>query len=250
MHRFYLPPDQCTGDTLELRDREAHHALQVLRLRAEDEVVVLDGAGQVLTCRVRDLVKRTIRLAVTQRERISLRPCRITLVQAIPKGKAFDTIIQKTTELGAARIVPVITERVVAQPRQEDAAAKVEKWSQIAIESIKQCGSPWLTQIEPPISFAAATRRSDLGEFAVVASLEPEPRDLRAVLAEDFLSRRRLPASAVAWIGPEGDFTPAELATLKTTGTQPITLGSLVLRADTAAIACLALLNYELQRRD
>src|SRR4051794_5014263 len=109
MHRFFLPPEQCRGDTLTLRDREAHHARHVLRLRQGERVIVLDGAGQELNCEVSGHDHDSLSLRVLERKLIPPLPCAITLLQAIPKGKIIESIIQKATELGASRIVPLLS---------------------------------------------------------------------------------------------------------------------------------------------
>ena len=153
MRRFFVPPELSRGEVFEFPEREARHATQVLRLESGDEITVLDGAGGVMDCVVEAATKRVLRVAVKSRQHRAPLPCPITLVQAMPKGPAFETIVQKATELGAARIIPLLSERVVVHISERDAAAKVEKWTQIAIESIKQCGSPWLPVIESPVSF-------------------------------------------------------------------------------------------------
>ena len=112
MHRFHLPPEQCAGPTLTLTDREAHHGLRVLRLRHGERAVVLDGAGGEMDCEVAELRQDAIELQVTARKLVPPLPCQITLLQAIPKGRSLEDIIQKATELGVARIVPLLTARV------------------------------------------------------------------------------------------------------------------------------------------
>lgn len=250
MRRFFVPPELSRGEVFELPEREARHATQVLRLEAGDALTVLDGAGGVMECVVESTTKRSLRVTVRKREHRAPLPCAITLVQAIPKGPAFETIVQKATELGAARIIPLLSERVVVQIGERDGAAKMEKWQQIAIESIKQCGSPWLPRIEAPVSFGQWAERAPSADFAVVASLESGSRHLHDVLAEFSAGKKNPAKSAIVWIGPEGDFTPAEYSAIDELGAAPITLGPLILRADTAAIAALAVLNYELQRRN
>lgn len=250
MRRFFVPPEQCRDEVFALPEREARHATQVLRLGIGDELQVLDGAGSVLTCRIDSATKRSVQVRTVNREHRAPLPCAITLVQAIPKGPAFETIVQKATELGAARIIPLLSERVVAHVSEKDSAAKVEKWRQIAIESIKQCGSPFLPQIDPPIRFDAllAQLSQRALEFAVVCSLEESRRTMREAVKDFVAAHSRKPANCLVWIGPEGDFTPAEYAAIAQSGANPISLGPLVLRADTAAIASLAVANYELQK--
>ena len=154
MHRFHLPPEQCHGPLLTLAGREAQHALRVLRLHRGEAAVVLDGAGREFTCEVADTGRDQLRLAVKSQRALPRPRCQVTLLQALPKGKLFNAIIEKATELGAARIIPLLTERVVVQLDEERAESRREHWQQVAIESIKQCGALWLPRVE-----AAGRRR-------------------------------------------------------------------------------------------
>jgi 16S rRNA (uracil1498-N3)-methyltransferase len=247
VQRFFLPVSETGGDVLTLTEREAHHALNVVRLRPGEMVMVLNGAGERLTCRTIELARRAVRLQVTERVAMDSRNWPLTLIQAMPKGKAFDTIVQKATELGAARILPLVTERVVAQIEPERHAGKIEHWRAIAIESIKQCGSPWLPEIAPPMGLSACLERmnSERPVVRLVASLRSNaqhPWDaLRAALPRGAKS-----GAVEIWVGPEGDFTEAELNAIEGAGVRPMTLGPLVLRADTAAIYCLSVVNCAL----
>src|SRR6266568_3996524 len=115
MHRFYIPPEKCEGVSLFLSGNEAHHALHVLRLERGERVVVLDGAGREFLCAVENFDRDKVQLAVEEKRLVEPPPTRITLLQAIPKGKIIESIIQKATELGVARIVPLLTERVATR---------------------------------------------------------------------------------------------------------------------------------------
>src|SRR3954470_5076250 len=112
VHRFYLPPGDSKSGPLTLTGREAHHALHVLRIRRGERVTVLDGVGGELLCDVQNFGHDQLQLAVVEQKSVPPPPCPITLLQAVPKGKIIESIIQKATELGAARIVPLLTERV------------------------------------------------------------------------------------------------------------------------------------------
>lgn len=247
MHRFFLPPAQCSGALIQLTDAEAHHATRVLRIQTGESVVVLDGAGHTMDCEVREVTKRSVTLSVKQKNFSPPLPCQITLLQAIPKAKAMDYIVQKATELGAARIVPILSERVVVQLNEREAQDKAEKLQPVAIEAIKQCGSPWLTQIEPAVSLKSFLARGEKFELPLVASLQENRKQPREFIRQFREQHQRLPQTACVWIGPEGDFSPAEMDLLHASGALPITLGRLVLRSDTAAIYSLSVLNYELQ---
>jgi len=247
MHRFFLPPEHCRDSILELSGDEAHHALRVLRIRTGERVTVLDGAGHELICEVRDATKRSVSLAVVHKNTSPPLPCQITLLQAVPKAKAMDYIVQKATELGATRVVPILSERTVVHLDGENANDKAEKWQQIAIESIKQCGSPWLTKIEAPVTLKSFFARREKFDLPFIASLQDDSRHPREFIQHFRDEHKRLPVTACVWIGPEGDFSPAEMNVIKSEGALPITLGHLVLRSDTAAIYSLSVLNYELQ---
>jgi 16S rRNA (uracil1498-N3)-methyltransferase len=248
MHRFYLPPEHCAGEKLRLDGREAHHALHVLRLKHGELVTVLDGIGNAFMCTVGDVSRNAINLSVSLKNFAPTAPSAITLLVAIPKGKIIEDIIQKAVELGARRIVPLLSERVVMQLDDAGAAAKREKWQAVAVEAIKQSGATWLPKIEAPVAIEKVFARAEKFDLSLVGSLQKETRHPRDVLREFEAKHARLPQSVGVWIGPEGDFTAEELAAIQDSGAQPISLGKLVLRVETAAIYCLSFLNYELQR--
>ena len=246
MHRFYLPPERCAGNALRLDGREAHHALHVLRLRRGELVTVLDGVGNEFMCAVEDCGRSIVTLSVSLKNFLPAPPCSITLLQAVPKGKIIESIIQKSVELGAQRIVPILSERVVTQLEDEDAENKRDKWQQVAIEAVKQCGAARLPKVEAPMTIEQLLARKEKFELSLVGSLQKERRHSSEVLREYEKKHGRLPQSAAVWIGPEGDFTLDELKVIENSGAQPISLGNLVLRVETAAIYCLSILNYEL----
>ena len=246
MHRFYLPPGSTRGDTLQLDGREAHHALRVLRLKRGELVAVLDGAGNEFLCAVETSSRDAVTLSVSLKNFTRPPPCSITLLQAMPRGKIIESIIQKAVELGAGRVVPLLTERVVTHLDGEDAGNKRDKWQQVAVEAIKQCGAAWLPKIESPVTPAQFLARKESFDLSLIGSLQKERRHPRECFQEFQAKQGRLPQSAGVWIGPEGDFTTEELNAIQAAGALPISLGRLVLRVETAAIYCLSILNYEL----
>ena len=247
MHRFYLPPGQCQGPSLFLTGREAHHAEHVVRIRRGERVAVLDGAGLECLCEVQGFDRDRVRLALIEKRIQPAPPCRVTLLQAVPKGKIMEAIIQKATELGVSRIVPLLSERVVPQLGDNTSAHKAEKWRSVAIEAIKQCGSAWLPEVDPPLTPNQFLARSENFEMSLVASLQSGSRPARDYFRAFHARLGRMPRSASVWVGPEGDFTPTETELMKAHGILPITLGRLILRTETAAIYCLSVLSYELQ---
>ncbi|HUS35797.1 MAG TPA: 16S rRNA (uracil(1498)-N(3))-methyltransferase [Verrucomicrobiae bacterium] len=236
MRRFFAEPERCKGSHIELAEDESRHLAQVLRAQVGEQVTILDGAGGVYDCRIERVTKRNVHLTVEKRERLDPFPYEITLFQAIPKGKVMEWIVQKATELGARRIVPLVTERTVVEIHSD--STKIDKWRAIAIESIKQCGSPYLPKIDAPIEFSKALRQ--VSGLPFVAALRPGAGEIN-----EYFGRDRRPVQI--WIGPEGDFTSEEVDKLEAAGVHPITLGPLVLRCDTAAVSALTLAAHQLR---
>lgn len=252
MHRFYLPPERCPEgrSEFELDERDARHAVQVLRLQPGDPVTVLNGAGLAFETEIVDCSKRAVRVGVrhVKRAGLPIAPRRV-LVLAVLKGKAMDWVLQKATELGASAIRPVLTERTVPDIDSGEAAGrKREKWLLTAVEALKQCGGLWLPEIHDAVPLAQSLGSAGPGVLHLTGSLEPDALPLRHALDE----RLKAPMAVVEawfWIGPEGDFAPRELQQLKHAGAMAVTLGRNVLRAETAALAALTLLDYELGLR-
>lgn len=246
MHRFYSTPEKCQGDSFQLEDREAYHALHVLRLKRGDEIVVLDGAGGESTCEIATTTRNAVSLRVTKRNSVPAPPCSIALLVAVPKGKTIENIIQKSVELGVRQIVPLLTERVITRLDGHDREHKRELWQQAAVEAIKQCGAAWLPVIGTPVEIERFLERKEKFDLSLVGSLQTERRHPKEVFREFEKANAYLPRNVAVWIGPEGDFTPAELQAIRSSGAHPITLGNLTLRVETAAVYCLSVLNYEL----
>lgn len=247
MHRFYAPGKDWNDTELILTEGEAHHALKVLRVTVGERVAVLDGEGNENLCDVRSADRKKLVLCLKQKNYSPPLPCQVTLIQAIPKGKIIEEIIQKATELGVHRIIPILSERTVPHLDKKDIGAKSGKWQQVAIEAIKQCGQPWLPRVEPPVSFQELIRRAEKFELPLIASLQSGSRHPREFFKMFFTGHQRPPKSISIWVGPEGDFTPAETAAAISAGALPITLGKLILRCETAAVYSLSCIHYELQ---
>src|SRR5882724_6334295 len=174
MHRFYLSPAECQTDPFALPERESYHAISVLRIRPGERVVVLNGTGDEFLCEVRDADRRALTLKVVQKNRIPPLPYQVTLAQAVTKGKTMELIIQKATELGAHRIVPILSARTVAQVETEDIRNKLEKWQTTAVEALKQCGSAWLPRLEPPLRPPTFLARDERFDLSLIASLQSD----------------------------------------------------------------------------
>jgi 16S rRNA (uracil1498-N3)-methyltransferase len=246
VHRFYLPPEDWHPDALRLTGSEAHHCRNVLRLEPPDKIVLFNGVGHEITAEIVSSDSAQIQLRkIHEAETPPLR-CRITLGQAIPKGKNMDLIVQKAVEIGAAEIAPILSDRTVVRLDEESAASKQVKWQTVAIEAAKQCGQNWLPKVHTPqslVQFFDDRRRFDL---QLIGSLQSDAMHLKKILAEYSAEHGDRPSNVLMLVGPEGDFTPAELSLARSQGCRPITLGPVVLRVETASIYCLSILSYEL----
>jgi 16S rRNA (uracil1498-N3)-methyltransferase len=247
MHRFYVAPENWDPRELALRGSEAHHARNVLRMEIGDKLVLFNGKGRELTAEIAAIVDDEIRLRKLHEAETAPLRCRIVLGQAIPKGKNMDLIVQKAVEIGAAEIAPIISDRTIVQLDSESVSQKQTKWQQIAIEAAKQCGQNWLPHVHAPRRlgefFSALEQSFDL---RLIGSLQPDAQHLKKILAAYSSEHGNRPKSVLMLVGPEGDFTPAELALARGHGCQPITLGPIILRVETAAIYCLSVLSHEL----
>jgi 16S rRNA (uracil1498-N3)-methyltransferase len=246
MHRFYIAPEEWNPAAIVLHDTEAHHARDVLRLKPGDRAVVFNGRGREITGEIVELTKREVRLRKLQQNETAPLRVRITLGQAIPKGKNMELIVQKAVEIGAAEVAPLISQRTIIDLDQKEGEQKRQKWQQIAIEAAKQCGQNWLPQIQTPRKLKDFFAQQSANDIRLIGSLQPDALHLKNILSEYRERHGDRPQSVLMMIGPEGDFTPAELALAKTNGCVPITLGPIILRVETAAIYCLSVLSYEL----
>jgi 16S rRNA (uracil1498-N3)-methyltransferase len=246
MHRFYLAPEHWNIDALVLTGSEAHHCRDVLRLKPGDKVVLFDGRGRELTAEIASAGASQIQLRKLHEARTPPLRCRITLGQAIPKGKNMDLIVQKAVEIGAAEIAPILSDRTVVRLDEESAASKQAKWQTVAIEAAKQCGQNWLPQVQTPQTLSQFFQEHRRFDLQLIGSLQSDAVHLKKILAEYSAEHGDRPRSVLMVVGPEGDFTPAELSLARSQGCRPITLGPIVLRVETASIYCLSVLSYEL----
>jgi 16S rRNA (uracil1498-N3)-methyltransferase len=240
IHRFYLAPGEWTSPEPTLGTEDSHHCADVLRLQVGDRVTLFDGAGSVADATLTEVHRKHCRVTIGERTITPPLKSAITLAQAVPKGKNMDLILQKAVELGASTIVPLLTRRTVVRLDEEDGSRKQERWQQIALEACKQCGRNQVPLVTHPCSLEEFLKQPLQG-LLLLASLQPG-----AVTIKEALAKAPDHRSITVLVGPEGDFTPEESAAALTMGAIPVTLGPMILRAETAALYCLSVLNYEL----
>lgn len=245
MHRCFVPPDRLRLDVFDLDEAEARHAVQVLRLGPGDRVGLLDGAGVLAEGVLQEAGRRSARVRVVGRTVVPGPAVPVRLLIALLKGKALDLVLEKAVELGAASIVLLETGHGVARITAEDVSRKRETWRQTLVEAAKQSRNPWLPELvgPVPVSVAAASARES-GDALLLASLAADTRPLGTTLAG---LPQRVPGIRIA-VGPEGDFTAEEERIFRSAGAFAVDLGPRVLRAETAAIAAMAIVSEHTRR--
>lgn len=232
--QFYVPPERIHGDRLTLPDVEAHHAVRVLRLTAGDELLAVDGEGgwyRVLLDHVgrSDAAGRI----VERRSEVGEPPYRLAIATGLIKNRGrFETFLEKSVELGASEIVPLITQRTEKERLRERRAEN------ILIAAMKQCGRSRLPTLRNPMSLAELLQREVGFGVCCHASAGHNPSILQALDVEV------RPKTITVLIGPEGGLTDAEVAAARTAGFAVVSLGSRRLRAETAAMAAAACISF------
>jgi len=230
-----------------LSAEESHHLLTVLRVRPGETIEIFDGRGKKAFAELISARKNIACIKIVPESIRCVKPHvpAFILFQSIPKHSGMEAIIQKATELGVQKIVPVITERVVIKLNNSAAAQRVERWRKIVLASVKQCQSAWLPEICPivPLAGAVADIKSDLQIFGSLAPQTPVFREILRQVDHSVVK------SITLVIGPEGDLTKEEQQLLIKANFKPASFGTEVLRVETAAIFGLSALNYEFPRR-
>jgi 16S rRNA (uracil1498-N3)-methyltransferase len=235
----YLPPTLLGAGEVLVVD-EAHRYLgRVLRLRAGDAVTVFDGQGTEIDARVLSTDAQGTRLALGDRRTVAAAGPVVTLLQAIPKGERMDLLVQKTTELGVGRIVPVVTERTVVQPGSN----RVSRWRTIAQEAARQCGRADLPAIDEPCPLGEALLSGPGVRLMAWEGVAQAAVPLRKALGGD-------EPAVTLLVGAEGGFSEAEAAAAVAAGFRLVGLGPRILRSETAAIVAVALVQAALGALD
>jgi len=240
MHRFFVPPDTLAASQVRITNEAAHQITHVLRMRAGDEICLLDGLGWEYRVKLLSLTKEAVTGQIEQRTEGHAEPRhKITLyLSLLNKADKFEWALQKCTELGAAGFIPVRSARSVTDIPGH---AKIERWQRIIQEAAEQSGRAIIPPLAPTLTLDDAFK-SQAGRLAIIPALGSQTTLKTALHTAQ--SKEATPISI--FIGPEGGFTPNELHAAEAAGILPITLGPRTLRAETAAVAALTMALYEL----
>lgn len=231
MPRFYLPEALSAGQSLDLPDNIVRH-LNVLRLKNSEEIVLFDGRGKAYPARLLELEKRRARAEILREEAENKEsPLDITLIQAVSSGERMDFTLQKSVELGVSAIWPVISERCVVRLSGERADKRVARWQEIVISACEQSGRNTVPPVLPLVSYADALKQMPSEKTKLIMSLNR---------AQTLGQIRPASDGLILMIGPEGGWTQQEENQAIAAGFQAITLGTRVLRTETASLAAIA----------
>ncbi len=235
MHRFFIPPNQLTNGELVITDEQAHQIVNVIRLKQGDRITALDNGGKeyeiVLVDITRDWVKGEI---LSQHDCTSEPAIQITLYQALLKKDRFEYALQKCTEIGVTRFVPIISERCVAAVPSD---ARIERWRSIIRETAEQSNRGKLPVLDEVVSFEQACRETK--GFAIIPWEELKSNSLKSVI--DYSNSPQYDV----FIGPEGGYPYHEVERAQNHGVIPVTMGKRLLRAETAGLVAAAIILNE-----
>jgi 16S rRNA (uracil1498-N3)-methyltransferase len=239
MHRFFLPQEQISDDRFRIVGSDVNHIKNVLRLKAGEKIELFDSAQNIYQCEISEIKFDSVLGKIISKEKGSVESeLEVTLAQSLPKGKKMDLIVKMATELGVKKIVPVLSERSVPKIEEKE-EKKIAHWQTTAKEAAEQSGRSLIPRIAP------LTNLSRLNSNAYDLALMPwegeETHSLKSIL------KGAAPKKIIVLIGPEGGFSQAEAEQAKANGFKLVSIGKRILRCETAAVAALAQVFYELE---
>lgn len=238
---FFIPREKIEENQATLQGQEAKHLLKVLRLAPGDKLILFDGSGLEYTAFFQRREGHRVILTILDKN-LSFResPLEIILAQGLPKADKMDFIIQKATELGVSRIIPLKCSRSLPRWDRNKSAQKTAHWQQVALEAVKQCGRARIPQVEEVREFDSLLKRAFSGFLKLICWEEEKGLGIKEVLKNRVCQKK-----VIILVGPEGSFSEEEIERAKKKGFLPIFLGQRVLRTETAALVILSLIQYE-----
>ena len=244
MQRFYSSSQNISADKIIISDKsQAHHIRDVLRLKIKDRVVIFDEQGNEYISVIENLSPQKIIFKIKEQHNSNpAAKSKITVACAIPKKCKIDDIIDKLTQLSVNRIIPLETARVVVKLDKQKKIARQERWEKIALNASQQSQRHSVPVIDSVKNIEEVIFHSRDYDLKIIPTLIDERKSLQEVF------KKSHPKNTLILIGPEGDFTPKEVNLAKRAGFIPVTLGDLVLRVETAAIAVVSFMRLHENR--
>jgi 16S rRNA (uracil1498-N3)-methyltransferase len=239
MNRFYHSKSININETIIMDDFAAHHALKVMRLKTNDQLILFNGDGSDFTGQVIRISKRRVEVSIKSKKNIKNESnLKVILLQALTSSEKMDLIIQKTTELGISEIQPIICERSIVKIKNEKIEKKLSHWRQVSIAACEQCGRAKIPTIHKPENIIKYLEKTESKKDTKII-LSPEATKS----LNNFIPNMKQDIKVL--IGPEGDFTKQELDFSIQKGFSPIKIGPRILRTETASMCILSILQYK-----
>ena len=243
MPRFFVEPDAICDGFATVLGGDAYHIARSLRMAVGDEITLADGDGKEYLCRLTRIRDEECTAEVISEEiSHSESPAEITLYMAYPKSDKLELIIQKSVELGAARIVPFESSRCIKRPKAEKIEKQTARLQRIAEEAAKQCGRARLPIVAEPIGFKKMLEEASAAELSLFCYEGSGTKSLKEVLSADYT-----PSSISVIVGSEGGFSPEEAEAAEAAKLTPVNLGPRILRCETAPMYALSAISYQLE---
>ena len=244
MHRFFAEPGQIGEKEIVITGADVNHIRNVLRMRADEEVLIADGQGAEYRCKLIELNENEVRAQILWKlDGNAELASAITLFQGLPKSDKMDLIVQKCVELGVDRIVPVSTKRAVVKLDAKKEQTRLKRWNTISESAAKQSGRGVIPEVSGVMSFGKALEEAKKLEVLLI----PYERAEHMAETRRVMGEIRPGQSVGIFIGPEGGFEESEVEEAVAAGAQAITLGKRILRTETAGLAVMAMLGYLLE---
>lgn len=251
MQRYFIAPEQFTEAMVTISGDDAHHLVRVMRAKEGEQVIVSDGESREALVRIRELDKDQVTADIV--ELLSMNHeanVEVWIAQSLPKGDKMETVIQKGTEIGAARFIPFISERTVVQLDAKKEGKRVERWQKIAKEAAEQAHRNRVPVVDTPLTWKALLQQAGLADAAWICYEKENGLQLRQQIQAALASRQEAetPTGKIKLmliVGPEGGFSEREVEAAEAAGCRSISLGKRILRTETAAMVGLTCILYE-----
>ncbi len=245
MHRFFVSPDILHGGRIILGGSQAHQIRDVLRMKSGDKIIILDNTGYEYTVSLTKIERQEVIGEVIGKSKSDCEPnVQITLYQSLLAREKFELVLQKCTEVGVCRFVPVVTQRSIVRRTESVTAKKMSRWQSIITEAAEQSCRGRIPILENPLNFSDVLTGLDDFDCSLIGSAQINIPVLREIIKAGDSKIEKI----ALFIGPEGGFTEKEIADAGGRGIMAFSLGKRILRTETAAVIASALILYELDR--
>lgn len=245
MHHFFVTPQQISGDKIRIEGGDVNHMKNVLRMKLHEKAEISDGESRTYLCEVEAYEEDVAVLHILEEMEADTEPAsKLYLFQGLPKSDKMELIVQKAVELGVYQVIPVAMKRSVVRLDDKKAAKKADRWNSIAESAAKQAGRNRIPEVTMPLSYKESLKMAEeldviLLPYELAGGMEATREVIRQIKSGQ---------SVGIFIGPEGGFEPEEVDAAVSIGAKVITLGRRILRTETAGLATLAVLMFELEQ--